>query len=304
MSTHRSAKLSTLALALVLVLSSCGSDDTTDNAASTPATTVASNETVDAEAEIVEPGETGTATGETGTATDDTAGAVDFFDDDDDPNAGDAETNAATNEAGDAAIEGGELVEPDGGDTGPVEANPNGTETVTEAIDAPDTAPDDDPDTPEIEQGAIAPPADTDNAVGTEPALTVGDDGIEEFLGLAGLTNPADAAECVRAEAASENFEITSATTDALLVAAIRCRTDELTELMFGDFADLDTSSIAANPEQITCAFGATLDWISELPLAEASVFDANEAPPEAIARLVSDCGISESDADFLLNDA
>lgn len=174
--------------------------------------------------------------------------------------------------------------------------------TTTAAVDEATAT-----DEPDIEDTGT----DTVTDVGTTPDDPVdgesgelGDEDILALVSIFDVSDPEQVAGCVRQAAIDEDVVLDD-DFNVVILGVIRCDNEAAIALMRQDFAGLETSSeIAATPEQIDCSFESTIRWLSALPLAEASVLDRSEAPQGMVDALVSDCGISESDAEFLLNEA
>lgn len=202
------------------------------------------------------------------------------------------------------------------------------TETTTTAATATTAAPvaedtdSDDVDSTESEamsneDAADEDVVDADDAMsddGTtpdEPIAVDGGDGIgstdlEQMLPFFGITDPVEAAECVTDEANDAGLTVDEllAAGDAITVAIIRCRPDQVRDAFATDFGEVESSSMAATPEQISCGLDSLMDYIGGIDLLEAEGVLQGDAPDDLVNKLADDCGMSTDDADFLLNDA
>jgi len=131
------------------------------------------------------------------------------------------------------------------------------------------------------------------------------DEALAEILSFIGITDVEGATECIAGEADQAGITVQELVdSEGLMIAAIRCERDEIAGTMREAFSEIDTSSIAATPEQIDCSFDATIDFLAAAPIVGSEDLFGSDAPPELLQALVDTCGVSEADADFLLNEA
>lgn len=144
-------------------------------------------------------------------------------------------------------------------------------------------------------------------ATTSETESTMGEADLAAMLPFFGVTDPAVTATCVREEAENEGMSLDTLMAgdgSSMMVAVVRCSPEEVRASFAVEFGDIDSSSIAANPGQIECAFDSMLEFIADIELAEAEGVLTGDAPDELVEKLVGDCDISSADADFLLNEA
>lgn len=119
------------------------------------------------------------------------------------------------------------------------------------------------------------------------------------FLQTFGITEQATV-DCVLAEAADENISFDENPT-AIMIASIRCDADLVQDAMAAELPDIDTSTTEMTDDQVACSFEESIAWIGSLEL-DSQFLASPEAPQELIAAVVNNCGVSEVDAEFFLN--
>ena len=268
------------ALLFAILLAACGSSESSQSAAAEATEELTgehAGETAEEHAEHAEQDQVDQAA-EAAAAEALAAGHDDDHDGDD--HDGDDHGDAA---AGDLDIVDGTDPEAtvDGTDPEPIVPNPDDTSTVTDAVDP-------DPD-----------------AAGTVPDF----EDPEAMLGLIlpafGVTDVEGVSACLDGEATAAGISTGDLINgDGLMVGLVRCARDDVGEELRQGFDAIDTTGLDATPEQIDCSFDATLDYFAGLDIATANGIFAGDAPAEAVQALVDNCGLSEADADFLLNDA
>lgn len=193
----------------------------------------------------------------------------------------------ATNEPVDDAVE-----------AGPVEPADE-TELVEEPADDSDGGVADeegDLDTASGETGVAEPEAEEDMALNELAGL----------LTVVGVTDPDAALDCIVEEAEGEGIEVEQlleGLSSGAMIAMFRCRPEEIREMLQSTFLDVDTSTLAATPDQLSCGFDTMVEWFPSVPLADANVAFGNDAPEELVDLIVDTCGMSREDTDIFLND-
>ena len=159
----------------------------------------------------------------------------------------------------------------------------------------------------DAEQASDSGQTSEGGATTSETESTMGEADLAAMLPFFGVTDPAVTATCVREEAENEGMSLDTLMAgdgSSMMVAVVRCSPEEVRASFAVEFGDIDSSSIAANPGQIECAFDSMLEFIADIELAEAEGVLTGDAPDELVEKLVGDCDISSADADFLLNEA
>lgn len=134
---------------------------------------------------------------------------------------------------------------------------------------------------------------------GLEPAP-----GLIEFSAQLGVPDPEGLAQCMVQEAADEGFVLTESDFGPVFLAALRCETEIVSGQLFAPtFDQLDLSSIDVTAEQRSCTFDITIEWLRTVPLAESDLF-AGSTPQDVVDMVVRDCGLTEEDARFIMDDA
>lgn len=146
----------------------------------------------------------------------------------------------------------------------------------------------------------------TDSAENPVLDAAAQDEFLEQFVTFMGIEDDlAGAVACIREEAENDGVSIDDLLgSDAIAVAALRCRPDEVKAAARANFAGIESSSIAATPEQIECSFDATFDFVASIDLGEADSILSGDASAELVENVANECGLSTSDAEFLLNEA
>lgn len=146
----------------------------------------------------------------------------------------------------------------------------------------------------------------TDDVV-TDTEVGPSEEEVITLLGFMGITNPEEALECIGDEAESEGMTLETVMGgqgNAIMIAAFRCRPEEMTETISVAFAEIDSSAMSATPDQLNCGFETLVGWFPTIPLADADEVFAGDAPDEIIDLIADTCGMSREDADIFMNDA
>ncbi len=231
--------------------------------------------------------------------------------------ASESDTPAATTAAdsSDVSTEGSESSDSDDvgeGATPTNEAATSGLAPDTESDpDAPDAEPDEtiDADSDDANDTSSESGDTTDAPQPVEPDPIGGDprDALAQILPLFGITDTDAAIECIEREAEKDGIpldKVTAGAGNAMMIAAVRCDPNAMREGFSQSFAEIDTSQMASTPAQLDCGLETLFGWFQTVPLTEADAVFEGDAPQEVLDLLVDTCDMSESDADFFLNDA
>ena len=146
-----------------------------------------------------------------------------------------------------------------------------------------------------------------DDSTSTESESSAAEAELEQLLPFFGITDGQAAVDCVVGEAEKDGTTVEALMASdgsPMMVAIVRCRPDQVRESLALEFSDIDSSSIAATPEQIECSFDSMLAYIADIDLLEAEGVLEGDAPDDLVNKLADDCAISTADAEFLLNEA
>ncbi|MFT7475720.1 MAG: hypothetical protein ACI81L_002661 [Verrucomicrobiales bacterium] len=184
----------------------------------------------------------------------------------------------------------------------PTSTDPASNDATDDADSESDSNSTDDPEIEDDGDAEIDLDAVDDDGVEVDESLQ----NLRDILPFFGVSDVDEVSLCVRDVGSAGDFTLDEIIgSSALIVALLRCSPDEIRSAMAESFAEIDSSSLSANPAQINCGIDTVLQLLTDLRLASADqVLDADDAPKDFIDGIVDECDISEADAAFLLNEA
>jgi|GEM_PF-5638545 len=168
-------------------------------------------------------------------------------------------------------------------------------DTADDAASSGDASADDSLEDATVEEPDSDEPVD-DGSTSTENESSAAEAELEQFLSFFGITDGQAAVECIAAEAEGNGTtveEIMASDGSPVMVAVVRCRPDEVRQSLASQFSNVDSSSIAATPEQIECSFDSMLDYIADIDLLGAEGVLEGDAPDDLVNKLANDCEIT-----------